>query len=158
MNRYKFNISRCVSIALVPFLFTILICIVIYQDASHNRPPSLKDILIWSGFFLCGVGFFVFLFVNHLPIALKTDIAITGTINKIVEIKQGTQHYYVDFSDIEKIIEYSTSRFPWSSIVLWKLSFQSKEITISSLTVSRLNFERHFHNKIIQKTKFFPWV
>jgi hypothetical protein len=59
-------------------------------------------------------------------------------------------------SDIREVFEYSTRRLPWSSIAKWVIKNNDREFEVSSLTISKLDFERYFWNKTKDKVSLFP--
>ena len=127
----------------------------IYLKFNNFGALKLIDIIAWTLYFIFTVGIFAFLFFNHLPLARKSELVIIG---KTFQIIQGDNFYLVNFSDIENIVEYSANRLPWGYIMKWKIKTNNTEILISSLTISQLNFERHFYTKIKHETKLLPTI
>jgi hypothetical protein len=121
-----------------------------YENISEAKPV---DIIGLTLLILFSVGTFVFLFFNHLPLARQTELIIEG--KQLTIIREGKIES-IHFSEITRIKEYSTAKLPWSSIKKWSISTNGKEYIISSLTISQLNFERHFHDKTETKVSFFP--
>ena len=154
-ERYIFNTSRLITLWLLPIFFTFLILFFNYSKFDSYKEFSLTDIIAWTIFFLFTVGLFIFLFLNHLPIARQTQLII---INKTFKIIQSDNYYIANFNDIEEIVNYSANRLPWGYIMKWKIRTTDAEFTISSLTISQLNFERHFYNKIKYKTSLLPTI
>lgn len=139
----------------MPTLFTLLILILIYSKVDSIRELTVADIIAWTLFFTFAVGLFVFLFFNHLSLARQTELCVVG---KTFQIIQGGKSYSASFDDIQEIIEYSSKKLPWGFIMKWKIKSKYNEIIVSSLTISQLNFERHFHNKIKHKVSFLPTI
>lgn len=137
----------------MPLLLSGLILLFLYSKFDSFKDLSGEDILVWTLFFIFSVGIFVFLFFNHLSLARQTELVIT---TKTLKIIQRGQAYSCDMKDIKEVIEYSTGRLPWSSIIKWIIKAGDREFVISSLTISKLNFERHFWNKTKDKTSLFP--
>ena len=152
-NRYKFDNARLINLWLLPVLFTILIIVILYSKFDSLRDISVIDSLVWAFFFMFSVGIFIFLYFNHLPLARQTELIVSS---KTFEIIQGSESYSCSLGDITQVTEYSTARLPWSSIAKWKVKANDREFVISSLTISKLNFERYFFNKTNQKTSLFP--
>lgn len=152
-NRYKFDFSRLVNLWLLPVLFIVITLVFIFSKYNSFEDLSAKDILGLTFFFLFSAGAFIILFFNHLPIAKKTELIIT---NNTLEITQGDDKYSCNLAEIEEVVEYSTGRLPWSSIAKWIIKVNDREFVISSLTISKLNFERHFWNHTKDKTSLFP--
>ena len=159
-TKYKFDTIRRLNLWLLPTLFLLLIAAAIYSKFNTSSQFKLIDIIGWTSFFVFVVGIFMYLFFNHLPIARKAQLVITGvgTNDKGIEITQGDTFYATHSSDIKEIVEYSTSKLPWSSIIKWKIITDDNQITISSLTISKYNFERYFWNKIKVKTSLLPTI
>ena len=151
--RYKFNTTRLINLWFIPTLLTTLFFALFYLKFDRLQYLSYKDIIVWGLIFICFAGVFIFLFINHLQLARQTELIIQGKTFKII---QGVHSYSGDLSTIKEIIQYSTGRLPWSSIIKWKIKTGDREFVISSLTISKLNFERHFNNKIKDKTSFMP--
>ena len=154
-NRYKYDTARFINLWLLPVLLTVLIFVVLYSKFNSLRDLSVSDILFWIFFLLFSVGIFIFLYFNHLPLARQTELIISS---KTFEIIQRSQSYSCDLGDIKEVIEYSTGRLPWSSIAKWIIKTNDREFVISSLTISKLNFERHFWNKTKDKTSLLPRI
>ncbi len=154
-NHYKFNTARLINIWLLPVLSMSFMFVVLNLKSDTLQNLSGVDILAFSLFFIFLVGVFIFLFINHLSIALRTELILS---RKTFEIIKNKKSYKCDLSEITEVIEYSTARLPWSSIIKWKLKVADKEIVISSLTISKLNFERYFHDKTEEKISVFPRV
>jgi hypothetical protein len=140
---------------LLPIFFIALIFVLLYLKFDSLRDFSVTDIFAWTIYFIGTVGVFSFLFFNHLPLARQTELIIRG---KTFEIIQRNQSFLFDVSEVSEVIEYSTPRLPWSSIVKWTLKAGSKEFTISSLTISQFNFEKHFYDKIKHETSLLPTI
>ncbi len=111
--------------------------------------------MVWVLFFTFFVGIFGLLFFNHLPIAKQTELVLS---RKIFRINQGGKQYSYDMNEIDEVIEYSTGRLPWSSIIKWKLKVDNIEFVVSSLTISKINFDRHFWNITKEKLSLFPML
>ncbi len=154
-ERYIFNASRVITLWLLPTFFTFLTLFLIYSKFDSIREFTLKDFIAWTFFFIFSVGIFIYLFLNHLPYARQTQLII---INKTFKIIQSDNSYSANFSDIEEIVNYSANRLPWGYIMKWKIRTADTEVIISSLTISQFNFERHFYNKIKDKTCFLPTI
>ena len=133
-SRYKFDAVRLISLWLLPLLLMFFIVVFLLSSFDSFRDLSWADILWWSFFFMFSVGVFTFLFFNHLPLAMQTELII-GT--KTFNIIQRDKSHSCDLSEIEEVIEYSSGRLPWSSIVKWVIIVDNKEFIISSLTISR---------------------
>ena len=136
-------------------LGTVIISAFLYSKFDGLRDLSGKDILVWTSFFIFAVGIFIILFFNHLALARQTELKIS---TRSFEIIQGNQSYSCDLTDIKEIIEYSTGRLPWSSIAKWVMKAGDREFVISSLTISKSNFDRHFWNKKNEKVSLFPKI
>jgi hypothetical protein len=154
-SKYNLNAVRLISLWLAPTIFTAIILVFIGADLARGQMLSWKAGIAWGLFVLFAVGVFVYLFFNHLPLARQTQLIIEG---KTIKCSQAGHDWQVKVSDIEEIIEYSANRLPWSYIMKWTIKAGNKQITISSLTISQSNFERHFYNKITHKTSFFPTI
>lgn len=152
-NRYKFDNIRIINLWLLPVLLTVLIFVFLSLKFDGIRDFSGTDILVWTLFFIFSVGIFVYLFLNHLSLATQTELVISTRIFKII---QRNQSYSCDLHEIKEVIQYSTAHLPWSSIIKWTLKTNDREFVISSLTISKLNFDRHFWNKTEDKTSLFP--
>ena len=131
----------------------ILLFTIIKYQASQEL--SYDTITLTSIFLFVSIVPFTILFVDHISLAMKTKLALT---NKLIIITQGGEVNTHDLKDIKKVIEYSTQRFPWSSIVKWEIATDEKTYKISSLTISKLDFGRYFFNKIDYKIKVFPFL
>ncbi|HEX2533507.1 MAG TPA: hypothetical protein VHK69_07220, partial [Chitinophagaceae bacterium] len=92
-------------------------------------------------------------FFNHLALSRRTALIIRGGE---LEIIQRGQSHSIEIGRIQEVIQYSTRRLPWSPVVKWILKAEEGEWVISSLTISRLHFERHFWTKTKVKRMFFP--
>ena len=154
-KKFKINALRIISLFIIPALIILIFLFILFIGPRKESPGKLINILIVSllGLFILGV--FIFLFVNHLNFAKTTELTF---INKELYIYQNDIKEKVNFSDIEKITEYSTSKLPWSTIMFWRLKTNKKEYLISSLTISKFNFDGYFHNKIEQIPTFFPTI
>lgn len=106
--------------------------------------------LLWL---IATIGIFSLLFFNHLQYAQNIKVTIDGDQIKIQQLDQTVSF---SLSDIRSITEYSVSKLPWSQVFYWKLETSEKEFIVSSLTISRLSFERYFYNKTDHVTSFFP--
>lgn len=154
-NRYRFDTARCINLWLVPGLLCVLMFGFLFSRIDSWGDVSARDMLGWVLFFTFSTGIFIFLFFNHLPLARQTELIISDETFKIV---QGEQSYSCDLSDIKEVFEYSTGRLPWSSIAKWIIKTGDREFKVSSLTISKLNLERHFWNKTKDKTSLFPML
>jgi hypothetical protein len=139
----------------VPGILCALMFVLIYSKIGSGQEFSAKDIFGWVFFFIFSAGIFIFLFVNHLPLARQTELILS---NKTLKIVQQGQSYSCNLSDIKEVFEYSTGRLPWSSIAKWIIKTDDREFVVSSLTISKLNFERYFWNKTKDKTSLFPML
>jgi hypothetical protein len=154
-TKYKFGKERVLSIWLLPVIITLITIFSFYTKIESQRNISVTDLLAWIIFSLFAVGIFIILFFNHLRLARHTELEIT---QKSFAIIQYSKSYSFELSEITEIIEYSTGRLPWSSIAKWSLKVGEREFIISSLTISKPNFDRHFYNKKKQIDSFFPTV
>ena len=111
------------------------------------------DILFWTLYFIFFAGVYVFLFFDHLSLARETELIIGKHTFQII---QGSQSYSCNMDAVNEVIEFSAGRLPWGPIVKWKVKTRDKEFVISSLTISRSNFERHFWNKTTEINSLFP--
>ena len=123
-----------------------------FEKINEAQP---MDIIGFSLLTLFSVGTFIFLFFNHLPLARQTELIIEG--KQLTIVREGEEEH-IHFSEITGIKEYSTAKLPWSSIKKWHISANGKEYVVSSLIISQLNFERHFHDKTETKAPLFPTV
>jgi hypothetical protein len=154
-ERYIFNASRLITLWLLPIFFTFLILFLIYLKFDSTNELTLTDIIAWTLFSTFAVGFFVFLFFNHLPFAKQTELIV---VDKNFKIIQGDNSYLTNYGEIKEIVEYSSNKLPWSLIMKWKIKLSEREIIISSLTISKFNFERHFYGKIKHETSLLPTI
>lgn len=152
-SRYKFDNIRIIKLWLLPVLFTVLIFVFLSLKFDSINDFSGMDILVWTLFSIFSMGIFIYLFLNHLSLARQTELVISTRTFKII---QGKQSYSYDLHEITEVIQYSTAHLPWSSIIKWTLKTNDREFVISSLTISKLNFERYFWNKTEDKTSLFP--
>jgi len=154
-NKYEINLLRILIVLSYPLIFVTLILLFLILKYQSTQELSYETSTITAILlFLCLVPFFI-LFINHIIYANKTKLIISNKI--IIIIQDGEKNVY-DLSDIKKVIEYSTRRFPWSTIVKWELITIDKTYKISSLTISKLNFGRYFYNKIDYQIKVFPFL
>lgn len=59
-------------------------------------------------------------------------------------------------NDIEKVIEYrAPNKAPWGNIKYWQMKIEGNDFWVSSIVISKLNFDRFFWNKI--KEEKFVW-
>jgi hypothetical protein len=123
-----------------------------FKTVNESKPV---DVLVFVFFLIFFVGIFVFLFFNHLALARKTELVIEG--QQLTIVNDGKAEI-ISSSDILSIKEYTANRLPWGSVIKWNIAVKEKEYIISSLTISRLNFERHFHIKIETKTSLVPII
>jgi hypothetical protein len=137
-----------------------LISVMLYFKVGKSSHLKLMDFIFWAFLFVFTVGLFLYLFFNHLPFARYTELAITqqGSVVNQITITHGSVRYTTDYVDIKEVIEYSTAKLPWSSIIKWEIITKDYQIFISSLTISQYNFERIFWDKIKQKTHLLPKV
>jgi hypothetical protein len=123
-----------------------------FENISEAKPV---DIIGFSLLILFSVGTFIFLFFNHLPLARQTELIIKG--KQLTIVREGKEER-IHFSEITGIKMYTAKKLPWGFIMKWCLTANGKEYVISSLTISQLNFERHFHDKTETKVSVFPTV
>ena len=123
-----------------------------FENISEARPV---DIIGFVFLIMFRVGTFVFLFFNHLPLARQTELIIKD--KQLIIVRDGKEER-IDFSQITSIKEYTAKKLPWGFIMKWCLTANGEEYVISSLTISQLNFERHFHDKTETKVSLFPTV
>lgn len=154
-NTYRLNTLRIINLWFFPTLMFILCLFAFFSKFNSLHDARVIDIVGLTFLLVFSVGIFVFLFFNHLPIARHTKLIVKS---KQITIIQGEKEAVIDFDSITKIEEYTANRLPWGRIVKWCISSNGKIYTISSLTISQLNFERHFHNKTDSKTNLFPMV
>jgi hypothetical protein len=154
-NRYHFNLSRFLSLWSLPIILLAMLTFLFFSKYEKLNEAKSVQLLALSLFMLFCVGPFAFLFFNHLPLARRTMLIIK---DKILYILIDGQQEKIEFLEIKNITEYSTAKLPWSSIRKWIISANEKEYVISSLTISNLNFERHFYDKIETKVSFLPMV
>jgi fumarate reductase subunit C len=159
-TKYRFNTLRLITLWFLPLFFTALIMVLLYLKVGKSSGLKFLDFIIWALLFVFTVGLFLYLFLNHLPFARHTELAITrqGSIVNEIKITLGDIIYTTDYADIKEVIEYSTAKLPWSSIIKWEIITKDNQIIISSLTISKYNFERIFWNKIKEKTHLFPKI
>lgn len=146
---YLASTSRLFSLWIGPLAIQ-LVFVFIYTSSSKAMATTSVAIFLWL---IATIGSFSFLFFNHLQYAQKIKIIIDG---KRMEFQQGDQTFSFLFSEIQTVTEYSISKLPWSGVFYWKIKTSEKEFVVSNLTISRLNFERYFHNKTEHVTSFFP--
>jgi hypothetical protein len=154
-KRYKFSIIRFFELWILPISLTFFIAFIIYDRFDNINGLALIESIAWVLFIIYAVGIFVYLFLNHLPFARKTQLII---LDKTFQVKEKENLYSSKICDITEIIEYSTSKTPWGSIMKWKIKTIDKEIIISSLTISQTSFHRHFWNKITERTTVLPTI
>ncbi len=123
-----------------------------YENISKAKPVVIIGFTL---LILFSVGIFAFLFFNHLPLARQTELIIDG--KRLTIVREGKEES-IHFSEITGIKEYTAKKLPWGFIMKWCLTAKGKEYVISSLTISQLNFERHFHDKTETKVSVFPTV
>ena len=114
---------------------------------------AIANWVILSLWLTMTIGVFSLLFLNHIRYAKGARITING---KQIILEQLSQSLPVSFSEIQSVTEYSVGKMPWSGVFFWKIKTSEKEFVISSLTISRNNFERYFYNKTVHVTSFFP--
>jgi hypothetical protein len=122
------------------------------ENISEAKPV---DIIGFSLLIVFSVGTFVFLFFNHLPLARQTELMIED--KQLTIIREGKEER-IHFSEITGIKMYTAKKLPWGFIMKWCLTANGKDYVISSLTISQLNFERHFHDKTKAQVSLFPTV
>lgn len=154
-NRYKLNTTRLINLWFLPFFILILTLFIFFSKFDNLHQARKIEIIAFTFFLIFFVGIFVFLFLNHLKIAIRTELIVKG---KQLILIQGEKEETVDFNDITQIREYTANRLPWGRIIKWCLTANGNTYTISSLTISQLNFERYFYDKIESKTTFFPTI
>ncbi len=149
--RYELDKARIFNLWLMPATFSTDILVAFFSRYKSVPQITVVEVVVWTGLMICVLGVFVFLFFNHLPIAKQTKLLVIGVgiVDKEIQITQGGTLFKMRFSEIKDVIEYSTStRLPWSPIIKWEIISTSHQVTLSSLTISSGNFERHFWNKI----------
>jgi hypothetical protein len=154
-NRYHFNLFRFLSLWSLPIFFLAMFTFLFFSKYEKLNEAKPVHLLALSLFMLFCLGPFAFLFFNHLTLARHTTIVIK---DKMLCIQIYGEEELIDFLEIKNITEHSTAKLPWSSIRKWTISANEKEYVISSLTISKLNFERHFYDKIETKVSLLPMV
>ena len=154
-NRYSLNFFRLLGVWSLPLLSLVLILFLFFARFKTVNESKPVDVLVFVFFLIFFVGIFVFLFFNHLALARKTELVIEG--QQLTIVNDGKAEI-ISSSDILSIKEYTANRLPWGSVIKWNIAVKEKEYIISSLTISRLNFERHFHIKIETKTSLVPII
>lgn len=159
-TNYKFDTARLINLWIFPVFIFLVIIVLLYSNITKPSQLQFVDIVVGAIMFIYAVGFFIYLFLNHLPLAKQTELAITrqGTVVKQIKIIQGHNIFTTNYNDIKEVIEYSTVKLPWSSIVKWVIITKDNQIMISSLTISQNNFERNFWDKIKQKPHLLPKI
>lgn len=156
-TKYKLDGMRLLNLWILPILFLIFVFAAFHFKYGSIFRLQLTSVIALIFFIIITTGVFIFLFLNHLPLAKQTELTIIGSaIVKEIQIVQGTVAYTIPFGEIEEVIEYSTAGLPWSAIVKWKIIAKGNQIIISSLCISRRNFERYFFNRITSKPDLFP--
>jgi hypothetical protein len=151
---YKFDTERVVSVWLLPFLFGCFILIaLIWKIFDYEVPITLVDVIIFCCLLFFTTGTSIILFFNHLPYA--NDVKLIVSDNEI-EIITNEKSVTINLKDVEAIYEYGDRRVPWMAIRKWTFITSNDKFVISSLTISWLDFHRHFWNRIINKGFGFP--
>ena len=134
--------------------------VLLYLKIGNTFQLQFIDIVVGVLIFVYSVGLFIYLFFNHLPLAKQTELAISrqGAFVNQIKITQGGNIFSTNYNDIKEVIEYSSVKLPWSSIVKWVIITKDNQIMISSLTISQNNFERNFWDKINQKPHLLPKI
>jgi len=154
-TQYKFTSSRLIALWFYPAFFLVLIAVVIYSKMSGGKALPIFNMVALAIFFVAAVGPFVFLFFNHLALAKKTVITIA---DKNIQVTQADTNFSASFDEIKTITEYSSKSTPWSFIIKWEIQTVTQQVTISSLTISKYNFQNYFSNKIVQEATVLPKI
>lgn len=154
-TEYKFTSNRLIALWFFPAFFLVLIGVLIYSKVSVGKELPVFNMVALSIFFIAAVGPFIFLFFNHLTLAKKTVMTIA---DKNIHITQGDVDFSVSMDEIKTVTEYSSKNTPWSFIMKWKIQTATREVTVSSLTISKYNFHNHFGNKIVHEPTVLPKI
>ena len=127
-------------------------CSISYKSKNNINSTNLIPLFIFYS--VCFLPFII-LFINHLLKVKGSELLISK--DKITFNKNGTEES-LNFNEIIEVVQYSTSRYPWSSIIKWEIITATNKYLVSSLSISKLNFERFFYNKIKEKTDYFPTI
>lgn len=149
---YLSTIGRLLSLWILP-LIVLAFASWLFIDFTSSLRNSFRYVWLFL-FFFPSFCFFAFLFFNHLKHANQTRLTIF--IDKEMIIEQYGRRQQLSFSEIQEITERSISKFLWSGVFYWKIKTVDQVFIISSLTISRANFERYFYNRTDQQTDFFP--
>ena len=140
-NKYRLSTTRLLNIFLVPTITILIIVLIPILKYGSVSKISYEAITIMVILLFISILPFAFLFFNHLQLAISTELFFSN-----------------NSSDGLKVTEHSTRRFPWSAIVKWEIYTSKKTYKISSLSISRLSFERYFYNKTDHIIKVFPTI
>ena len=154
-NKYRLSTTRLLNIFLVPTITILIIVLIPILKYGSVSKISYEAITIMVILLFVSILPFAFLFFNHLHLAISTELFFS---NNSFTIKQEGHSETYKLSDGLKVTEYSTRRFPWSAIVKWEIYTSKKTYKISSLSISRLSFERYFYNKTDHIIKVFPTI
>ena len=150
---YQIDFQQILKTSAIPILSFLIFGSLFCYDIKTENSSSIQ-ILAFVIFLIFTTGIYIFLLFNHLRIARQTVLKI---VNRQININQFEKSATINFEDIKEIIEFSTAKLPWSRLIIWEINTTNNHhYRISSLTISKSEFERFFWNKIETKTKLFP--
>jgi hypothetical protein len=158
---FRVSTYRLISLWIVPAILAgIVIFFIAAEDKSLSEMEGIK-IGFYSLMLLVTLGNFGFLFFNHLPFASATQLTFEGDS---MEITQYGKSRKLDLGDIVKLIqyssdnEYSSSRYPWGSIIKWRIITNTEIITVSSLTISKNELKKYTKKEITYRFDHLPRI
>ncbi len=153
---YKFDTKRVVGLWLLPFFFNCFILLIFYTKLNdYEKPITFLDALAYFLFFFFSSGIFIFLFFNYMPTEKSKILTITN--NELVLQDQSTV-VSIKLDEIETIYEFSAGRLPWGHLRKWEIITSKEKLILSSITISWLDFHRHFGNKIESHFSFLKLI
>jgi len=156
---FKFNFHRIVSLWSLPVFFIGFIGLVFIADNKSLHNLESKELFAWTLFFVFSVGIFGLLFFNHLPLALRTELFFD---RDVLELRQNDQSFKISLQKVVEVQEFSTnlkagwSKLPWSSVVLWKIITPTGNYFVSSLTISKDDFNKYVPKDFHYRMRLFP--
>ena len=153
---YKFDTERVVGLWLLPFFFFCCSVLIFYYKLSdYEKPITIIDVFTQVLFFVFSSGIFIFLFFNYLPSEKNKILTIS---NNELFLEDSSRVFSVKLDEIEKINEFNANRLPWGHLRKWEIITSKEKLILSSITISWLDFHRHFGNKIESHVSFFKLI
>ncbi|MFN5135309.1 MAG: hypothetical protein ACK5DG_08320 [Chitinophagaceae bacterium] len=145
-SSYKFDIERVVGLCLLPFFFGCLSILILYSKLTdYEDPITVIDVLAYFLFFIFTTGVFIFLFFRYFSSEKNKVLTVT---DDVVTIDDKSKTISIKLKEIESINEFHAGRLPWGHLRKWEFVTANEKFIVSSLTISWLNFHRHFGDKI----------